>query len=80
MKIRPQKSTEQTHFSYIGRRHKPDVFTAKTQMHFNPKGDNETAGMMVMMKHESHYRVELASLNDAFFDWFEYQGNDEFYQ
>ncbi|WP_039453260.1 glycoside hydrolase family 43 protein [Pedobacter aquae] len=44
--------------SFVGRRQQDSSFTAETSLQFNPKKENELAGMVLMMNGNFQYRLE----------------------
>jgi len=59
LKLRPEKLTEQKSPSAITRRITEFKFNASTSMNFSPKKDGESAGMVILMSNNFHYRFEV---------------------
>ena len=59
IELRPQQTTELVNPSYIARRQEHHKMQATTKMVFNPKGDNEIAGLVAMQNDKYQYQLLL---------------------
>jgi len=59
LKLRPEELSDQASPSFIGRRITEFKFSAATAMSFAPQRDGESAGLVVEMNNQFHYREEL---------------------
>ncbi|MBC7653354.1 MAG: glycoside hydrolase family 43 protein [Oligoflexus sp.] len=50
--------------SFVGRRQQDTSFNAETKMIFEPKSSNESAGLVVMMNNNFHFRLEKVLENN----------------
>jgi len=55
LRLRPQKMSEQTNPSFIGRRQQHIHFTAQTKLDFTPQNENECAGLTVAQNNDFHF-------------------------
>ena len=56
--LRPQTLVDLENPSFLGRRQQDTSFYTETKMNFDPKSNNETAGLVVMMNNNFHFRLE----------------------
>jgi alpha-N-arabinofuranosidase len=55
LRLRPQKLSEQTNPSFVGRRQQHIHFTAKTKLDFTPQSENECAGLTLTQNNNFHF-------------------------
>jgi alpha-N-arabinofuranosidase len=55
LRLRPQKMSEQTNPSFIGRRQQHIHFTAQTKLDFTPQSENEWAGLTLSQNNDFHF-------------------------
>lgn len=55
LRLRPERLSEETNPSFIGRRQQHMNFHAETALEFTPENDNEFAGLMLTQNHNFHY-------------------------
>jgi alpha-N-arabinofuranosidase len=53
--LRPQKLSEQTNPSFVGRRQQHIDFTAQTEFEFTPQSNNECAGLALLQNKDFYY-------------------------
>lgn len=58
LSLRPEVITKSENPSFVGRRQQHKNFSARTVLDFNPKSENEVAGIVLLQNNESQYRVE----------------------
>ncbi len=58
MHLLPQNITQLSSPAFIGRRQQDTSFEASCNLSFSPKTENETAGMVLMMNNDFHFRFE----------------------
>ncbi|WP_240534875.1 beta-xylosidase family glycoside hydrolase [Pedobacter aquae] len=58
LQLRPQSLVDIAQPSFIGRRQQDTSFFAETKMLFEPKAAHESAGLVVMMNNNFHFRIE----------------------
>lgn len=56
LRLRPERLTELTNPSYIGRRQQHINFAATSTMEFTPRNDHECAGLVLLQNNNFHYR------------------------
>ena len=59
LKLRPEQITERVTPAFVGRRQQHINFAARTVMDFLPKGENETAGLVILQNANFHFRLEV---------------------
>lgn len=64
LQLRPNTLVDLENPSFIGRRQQDTSFFAETKMVFEPANKNESAGLVVMMNNNFHFRVEKIIEND----------------
>ena len=64
LQLRPNTLVDLENPSFIGRRQQDTSFFAETKMVFEPANKNESAGLVVMMNNNFHFRVEKILEND----------------
>jgi len=64
LKLRPQRITELTNPSFVGRRQQHIDFAASTMMEFTPLSDNEEAGLVLLQSNAYHYRFVYTIAGD----------------
>ncbi len=57
--LRPERLSEETNPSFIGRRQQHINFRAKTALEFSPINENELAGLMLTQNHNFHYLLVI---------------------
>jgi xylan 1,4-beta-xylosidase len=55
LRLRPQKLSEQTNPSFVGRRQQHIDFTAQTEFEFTPQSNNECAGLALLQNKDFYY-------------------------
>ncbi|MCG8697460.1 MAG: glycoside hydrolase family 43 protein [Bacteroidales bacterium] len=65
--LRPETVKTFCNPSFIARRFQHHQFTALTKLKFEPKADNETAGLVAMQNHHCHYRLVLSKTSEQQF-------------
>ncbi len=55
LRLRPQKLSEQTNPSFVGRRQQHIDFTAQTEFEFAPQSNNESAGLALLQNKDFYY-------------------------
>ena len=65
LQLRPNTLVDLENPSFIGRRQQDTSFFAETKMVFEPANKNESAGLVVMMNNNFHFRVEKILENDV---------------
>jgi alpha-N-arabinofuranosidase len=55
LRLRPQKMSEQTNPSFVGRRQQHIHFTAQTKLDFTPQNENEYAGLALAQNNDFHF-------------------------
>lgn len=63
MALRPESCAENVNPSFIGRRQQHAQGSVSTSLHFNPKSDNEKAGLLVF-QNESHFYFLCKSMDN----------------
>lgn len=61
---RKEKITEKNYSSYLGLRQKSYCFEVETGIEFNPKTENEAAGLVLYQNNENHLRFEIKLVED----------------
>ena len=56
---RKEKISEKDYSSYLGLRQKSYRFEVETGIEFEPKAENETAGVILYQNHENHLKFEI---------------------
>jgi xylan 1,4-beta-xylosidase len=64
LKLRPQRITELTNPSFVGRRQQHLDFAASTVMEFTPSSKHEEAGMVLLQSIDYHYRFVYSIVGD----------------
>lgn len=64
MKLQPHTLVDLENPSFLGRRQQDTSFYTETKMIFEPKSNNETAGLVVMMNNNFHFRLEKVLENN----------------
>lgn len=64
LKLRPQKISERSNPSFVGRRQQHIDFKAETVVQFAPQSASECAGIVILQNEEFHYRC-VYTLNKA---------------
>jgi alpha-N-arabinofuranosidase len=59
LRLRPQMITKWENPSFVGRRQQHINCSASMAMEFAPKGENESAGMVILQNPDFHFRVEV---------------------
>ncbi|HET8828609.1 MAG TPA: glycoside hydrolase family 43 protein [Pelobium sp.] len=79
LNLSPQTITSLGQPAFIGRRQQDTSFFAETKMLFKPANENETAGLVVMMNNNFHFRVEKVLEGGKFYLQLtkRYAGKDE---
>jgi alpha-N-arabinofuranosidase len=57
LQLRPEKLSELSNPSFIGRRQQHINFTVRTAFEFTPQTDNECAGMVLLQNNDFHFRL-----------------------
>jgi alpha-N-arabinofuranosidase len=65
MHLLPEKITQLTSPAFIGKRQHDTSFEASCKFSFVPKLENETAGLVVFMNNDFHFRFEKTMRNGA---------------
>jgi alpha-N-arabinofuranosidase len=65
MHLLPEKVTQLASPAFIGKRQQDTSFEASCKFSFVPKSDNETAGLVVFMNNDFHFRFEKIIGNGA---------------
>ncbi|WP_026674148.1 glycoside hydrolase family 43 protein [Alkalihalobacterium bogoriense] len=60
LKLKPDKITEVSNPSFIGRRQQHKDFAVRTVMEFTPNNEYEKAGLVLFQNHDFQYRVEYS--------------------
>lgn len=55
LRLRPQKMSEQTNPSFVGRRQQHIHFKAQTKLYFVPQNENECAGLALSQNNDFHF-------------------------
>jgi alpha-N-arabinofuranosidase len=55
LRLRPQKMSEQTNPSFVGRRQQQIHFAVQTKLDFTPQGEDECAGLTLAQNHDFHF-------------------------
>lgn len=55
LRLRPERLSEESNPTFIGRRQQHMNFRAETALHFRPESENEFAGLMLTQNHNFHY-------------------------
>jgi alpha-N-arabinofuranosidase len=59
LQLRPEQITEMVNPSFVGRRQQHIDFAARAAMQFNPKAENECAGIVLLQNSNFHYRCVI---------------------
>jgi alpha-N-arabinofuranosidase len=59
LRLRPQKLSEQTNPSFVGRRQQHIDFTAQTEFEFTPQSNNESAGIVLLQNKDFYYQFVI---------------------
>jgi xylan 1,4-beta-xylosidase len=65
LRLRPQKLSELTDPSFVGRRQQHIDFTAQTEFEFKPQLDNECAGLALLQNKDFYYLFVVTRETDA---------------
>ena len=60
LKLKPERLSECTNPSFVGRRQQHMCFAARTVMEFVPQSKNETAGLVLLQNQDYQFRLEYA--------------------
>jgi alpha-N-arabinofuranosidase len=63
LQLLPESITQLSSPAFIGRRQQDTSFEASCKMTFSPKSENETAGMVLMMNNDFHFRFDRGLRN-----------------
>ncbi len=63
--LRPQKLSEQSNPSFVGRRQQHINFSARTVMEFSPRSVNECAGIVLQQNNDFHFRFVVTQISDG---------------
>ncbi|WP_211226542.1 glycoside hydrolase family 43 protein [Pedobacter glucosidilyticus] len=67
LQLRAQTLVDVDHPSFVGRRQQDTSFFTETKMLFEPKAAHESAGLVVMMNNNFHFRVEKVLENQKLY-------------
>jgi alpha-N-arabinofuranosidase len=67
LQLKPETLIDVAQPAFIGRRQQDTSFFAETKMLFEPKASHESAGLVVMMNHNFHFRLEKVSENNKLY-------------
>jgi alpha-N-arabinofuranosidase len=59
LKLRPERLTELTNPSFVGRRQQHMRFAARAALEFRPQHDHECAGLVLLQNNEVHFRFVI---------------------
>lgn len=65
LRLRPERLSEWTTPSFVGRRQQHMTFVAQTAMDFRPGNEHECAGMVVLQNSDYHFRFVLSRADGA---------------